>query len=79
MAQKNGGRFRENGGQSAGKRRSIGGVSAAKRRPLIPAVPLLPLIGAISFSFSFLLIPDEGGIWEGWVKSAYSSLATAES
>jgi hypothetical protein len=28
-----------------------------------------------SFSFSFLLILDEGGLREGWVKSAYSSLA----
>jgi hypothetical protein len=28
------------------------------------------------FSFSFLLILDEGGLREGWVKSAYSSLAT---
>jgi hypothetical protein len=40
---------------------------------------VLTLIGAISFSFSFLLILDEGGIWEGWVKSAYSLLAAAES
>jgi hypothetical protein len=29
--------------------------------------------------FSFLLILDEGGLREGWVKSAYSSLAAAES
>jgi hypothetical protein len=27
------------------------------------------------FSFSFLLILDEGGLREGWVKSAYSPLA----
>jgi hypothetical protein len=27
------------------------------------------------FIFSFLLILDEGGLREGWVKSAYSSLA----
>jgi hypothetical protein len=27
------------------------------------------------FSFSILLILDEGGLREGWVKSAYSSLA----
>jgi hypothetical protein len=31
------------------------------------------------FSFSFLLILDEGGIWEGRENSDYSSLATAES
>jgi hypothetical protein len=31
------------------------------------------------FSFSFLLILDEGGIWEGREKSAFSLLATAES
>jgi hypothetical protein len=33
------------------------------------------LIVAKTFSFSFLLILDEGGLREGWVKSAYSSLA----
>jgi hypothetical protein len=38
---------------------------------------VLALIGAKKmFSFSFLLILDEGGFWEGWVKSAYSLLAT---
>jgi hypothetical protein len=31
-----------------------------------------------SFSFSFLLILDEGGLREGWVKSAYSSLAATD-
>jgi hypothetical protein len=46
------------------------GESAAKRRPLYS------LIGAKTFSFSFLLILDEGGLREGWVKSAFSSLAT---
>jgi hypothetical protein len=30
-----------------------------------------------SLSFSFLLILDEGGLREGWVKSAYYSLAAA--
>jgi hypothetical protein len=30
-----------------------------------------------TFSFSFLLILDEGGLREGWVKFAYSSLAAA--
>jgi hypothetical protein len=28
-----------------------------------------------TFSFSFLLILDEGGLREGWVKSAYFLLA----
>jgi hypothetical protein len=32
-------------------------------------------IGTKKFRFSFLLILDEGGLREGWVKPAYSSLA----
>jgi hypothetical protein len=32
-----------------------------------------------TFSFCFLLILDEGGLREGWVKTAYSSLAATES
>jgi hypothetical protein len=32
-----------------------------------------------TFSFGILLILEEGGLREGWVKTAYSSLAATES
>jgi hypothetical protein len=68
------------GGQNGGRahRRQNGGKRAPNRRKnrAIPSTAVHPLRCRASFSFSFLLILDEGGLREGWAKSAHSSLAT---
>jgi hypothetical protein len=80
---------RQNSGEYAAKRRqsspsaysslaaTAGPLNHNKQRPLrCRACPgCAKWIGAKTFSFSFMLILDEGGLREGWVKFAYSSLA----
>jgi hypothetical protein len=71
-AQKIGGTAVKNGGESAAIVRQKGGT-AVKNGGESAAYSLRP---PFCFSFSFLLILDEGGFRGGRVKSAYSLLAT---